>query len=274
MAYPAGSNAGGFEPLDLSAAGAEAGRTGGPISAEVSVNAQGAGAGFGAHICDVSVDKETGHVTIERYTAIQDVGKAIHPSYVEGQIQGGAAQGIGWALNEEYIYNAKGQMENAGFLDYRVPVASDVPMIEAVLVEVPNPRHPFGARGVGEVPIVPPMAAIANAIRGAIGLRLHRPADVTAEGSRGDRRGRLMPKVVLSSGSAGQSLTGGQTEFEVEATTFRRLVLELEKRFPGLGKQVEESMAVAIDGEIFQDAYSAAFRPDSEIYLIPKIGGG
>jgi len=172
MAYPAGSNAGAFEPLDLEALALKAARTGGPIIAEVSVNAQGAGPGFGAHICDVSVDKETGHVTIERYTAIQDVGKAIHPSYVEGQIQGGAAQGIGWALNEEYIYNAKGQMENAGFLDYRVPVASDVPMIEAVLVEVPNPRHPFGARGVGEVPIIPPMAAIANAIRGATGLRM------------------------------------------------------------------------------------------------------
>ncbi|HEX3575571.1 MAG TPA: xanthine dehydrogenase family protein molybdopterin-binding subunit [Rhodopila sp.] len=172
MAYPAGSNAGAFEPLDLATLALKAARTGGPLVAEVSVNAQGAGPGFGAHICDVSVDAETGAVTIERYTAIQDVGKAIHPSYVEGQIQGGAAQGIGWALNEEYIYNAKGQMENAGFLDYRVPVASDVPMIEAVLVEVPNPRHPFGARGVGEVPIIPPMAAIANAIRGATGLRM------------------------------------------------------------------------------------------------------
>ena len=171
-AYPAGTNAGAFEPLDLETLAIKAARTGGPINAEVSVNAQGAGAGFGAHICDVSVDKETGHVKIERYTAIQDVGKAIHPSYVEGQIQGGAAQGIGWALNEEYIYNAKGQMENAGFLDYRVPVASDVPMIEAVLVEVPNPRHPFGVRGVGEVPIVPPMAAVANAIKAATGLRM------------------------------------------------------------------------------------------------------
>jgi CO/xanthine dehydrogenase Mo-binding subunit len=171
-AYPAGSNAGAFEPLDLAALALKAARTGGPIVAEVSVNAQGAGAGFGAHICDVSVDKETGHVTIERYTAVQDVGRAIHPSYVEGQIQGGAAQGIGWALNEEYIYNAKGQMENPGFLDYRVPVASDVPMIEAVLVEVPNPRHPFGVRGVGEVPIVPPMAAIGNAIKSATGVRM------------------------------------------------------------------------------------------------------
>jgi len=171
-AYPAGTNAGAFEPLDLAAIALKQGRTGGPINAEVSVNAQGAGAGFGAHICDVAVDKETGKVDIIRYTAIQDVGKAIHPSYVEGQIQGGAAQGIGWALSEEYIYNAKGQMDNPGFLDYRCPVASDLPMIEAVLVEVPNPRHPFGARGVGEVPIVPPMAAISNAIKGAIGLRM------------------------------------------------------------------------------------------------------
>jgi len=92
---------------------------------------------------------------------------------VEGQIQGGAAQGIGWALNEEYIYNDKGQLENPGFLDYRCPVASDVPMIDAVLVEVPNPRHPFGVRGVGEVPIVPPMAAIANAIEAATKVRMH-----------------------------------------------------------------------------------------------------
>ena len=173
MAFPAGSNAGAFEPLDLAAIALKAGRTGGPINAEVSVNAQGAGAGFGAHICDVTVDKETGHVTIERYTAFQAVGKAIHPSYVEGQIQGGAVQGIGWALNEEYIYNDKGQLENPGFLDYRCPVASDLPMIEAVLVEVPNPRHPFGARGVGEVPIIPPMAAIGNAIRRATGVEMH-----------------------------------------------------------------------------------------------------
>ncbi len=115
---------------------------------------------------------ETGHVTIERYTASQDVGKAIHPNYVEGQIQGGAAQSIGWALSEEYIYDKHGRMDNPGFLDYRCPVASDPLMIEAVLIEVPNPRHPFGARGVGKVPIVPPTAAIANAIRGASGLRM------------------------------------------------------------------------------------------------------
>ena len=138
----------------------------------MSLNAQGAGPGFAAHLCDVEVDPETGHVTVLRYTAAQDVGRAIHPAYVEGQIQGGAAQGIGWALNEEYLFDGKGRMENAGFLDYRVPVASDLPMIDAVLVEVPNPRHPFGAKGGGEAPIVPPLAAVANAVRRAIGVRM------------------------------------------------------------------------------------------------------
>jgi CO/xanthine dehydrogenase Mo-binding subunit len=171
-AHPAGTNAGAFEPLSLAEIALKAARTGGPISSEMSVNAQGAGPGFGAHICDVEVDRETGHVTIVRYTAVQDVGRAIHPSYVEGQIQGGAAQGIGWALNEEYIYDRNGKMDNAGFLDYRVPVASDLPLIETIMVEVPNPRHPFGARGVGEVPIVPPMAAVGNAIRDATGIRM------------------------------------------------------------------------------------------------------
>ena len=170
--YPAGLNAGTFEPLDLAAIAARSARTGGPISAEVQINAQGQAPGFTTHICDVEVDPETGHVTILRYTAIQDVGRAIHPSYVEGQMQGGVAQGIGWALNEEYVYDQDGRLENPGFLDYRVPVCSDLPMIDAILIEVPNPRHPFGARGVGEVPIVPPMAAVANAIADATGLRL------------------------------------------------------------------------------------------------------
>jgi CO/xanthine dehydrogenase Mo-binding subunit len=171
-AYPAGPNAGSFEPLSLPEIALKAGRTGGPISAEVSINAQGAGAGFATHICDVEVDRETGHVKVLRYTAVQDVGRAIHPSYVEGQIQGGVTQGIGWALSEEYIYDKQGRLDNPGFLDYRIPVASDMPMIEAVMVEVPNPRHPFGARGVGEVPIVPPMAAVANAVFDATGLRM------------------------------------------------------------------------------------------------------
>ena len=171
-AYPAGPNAGSFEPLSLEEIALKAGRTGGPINAEVSINAQGAGPGFATHICDVEVDRETGYVKVLRYTAVQDVGRAIHPSYVEGQMQGGVAQGVGWALSEEYIYDKDGRLENPGFLDYRVPVASDMPMIDTVLIEVPNPRHPFGARGVGEVPIVPPMAAVANAIADATGIRL------------------------------------------------------------------------------------------------------
>ena len=171
-AVPAGANAGSFDPLSLAEIAIKAARTGGPIGAEVQLNAQGAGPAFATHVCDVEVDPETGHVTVLRYTATQDVGRAIHPSYVEGQIQGGVTQGIGWALNEEYIYDKQGRMDNPGFLDYRVPVASDMPMIDAVIVEVPNPRHPFGVRGVGEVPIVPPMAAVANAIHAATGARL------------------------------------------------------------------------------------------------------
>ncbi len=147
---------------------------GGPVVTQVTVDADkhGVGCGFATHVVDVEVDADTGKVTILRYTATQDVGKAIHPAYVEGQIQGGVAQGIGWALNEEYYYDLQGRMQNSSFLDYRMPTALDLPMIEAVLVEVPNPGHPFGVRGVGEVPIVPPPAAIANAISRAIGTRL------------------------------------------------------------------------------------------------------
>ncbi|MDE0813019.1 MAG: xanthine dehydrogenase family protein molybdopterin-binding subunit [Alphaproteobacteria bacterium] len=170
-ASPAGSNAGDFEPMSLSDLAIVAGKTGGPIAGHAEINAQGAGPGFGTHLVDVEVDPDTGHVKVLRYTAAQDAGKAIHPAYVEGQIQGGAVQGVGWALNEEYIYNAKGQLENAGFLDYRIPVASDLPMIDAIIVEVPNPTHPYGVRGVGETPIIPPMAAIANAIDSATSVR-------------------------------------------------------------------------------------------------------
>ena len=143
-----------------------------PIVGRGAVDPKGVGGAFATHIVDVEVDPETGKVAILRYTAVQDVGKAIHPSYVEGQIHGGAVQGIGWALNEEYIYNDEGRMTNSSFLDYRMPTSYDVPMIEAVIVEVPNPGHPYGVRGVGEVPIVPPAAAIANAIYGAIGIRM------------------------------------------------------------------------------------------------------
>ncbi|MFP6808963.1 MAG: xanthine dehydrogenase family protein molybdopterin-binding subunit [Pseudomonadales bacterium] len=147
-------------------------KTGGQISGTANINARGAGPSFAVHLCDVEVDKDTGRTDVIRYTAIQDAGKAIHPSYVEGQYQGGAAQGIGWALNEEYIYNEDGIMENAGFLDYRIPLASDLPMIETIIVEVPNPFHPFGVRGVGETGIVPPLAAVASAVSNAIGIRL------------------------------------------------------------------------------------------------------
>ncbi|MBY0528303.1 MAG: xanthine dehydrogenase family protein molybdopterin-binding subunit [Gemmataceae bacterium] len=146
--------------------------SGGTIVGRASVDPQAVGGGFATHIADVEVDVETGKVTVLRYTAVQDVGRAIHPSYVEGQMQGGAVQGIGWALNEEYVYNAKGEMTNASFLDYRMPTSLDLPMIETLIVEVPNPGHPYGVRGVGEVPIVPPPAAIANAIFRAIGVRM------------------------------------------------------------------------------------------------------
>ncbi len=146
--------------------------TGQGITGRASVSPESSTNGFGTHIVDVEVDVETGKVAILRYTAIQDAGKAIHPSYVEGQMQGGAVQGIGWALNEEYFFDDAGQMKNASFLDYRMPTAYDLPMIETIIVEVPNPDHPYGVRGVGETPIVPPPAAIANAIRNAVGLRM------------------------------------------------------------------------------------------------------
>ena len=160
------------EPLSLAQIAAKAGRTGGPVAGNASLSASGAGAGFSVNLCDVEVDRETGYVKVLRFTAIQDAGKAIHPSYVEGQMQGGAAQGLGWALNEEYVYSDNGNLENPGFLDYRIPVASDLPMIDCEIVEVPNPSHPYGVRGVGETPIVAPLAATANAVSAATGLRM------------------------------------------------------------------------------------------------------
>ncbi|HEU4428462.1 MAG TPA: xanthine dehydrogenase family protein molybdopterin-binding subunit [Myxococcota bacterium] len=147
-------------------------KTGGPINGRAQVNPRGAGPGFATHLCDVQVDPDTGRVDVLRYTAIQDAGKAVHPSYVEGQMQGGASQGIGWALNEEYVFDERGVLENAGFLDYRMPVASDLPMIDTVVIEVPNPGHPYGVRGVGETPIVAPLAAVANAVHAATGKRM------------------------------------------------------------------------------------------------------
>ncbi|MDP7532981.1 MAG: xanthine dehydrogenase family protein molybdopterin-binding subunit [SAR202 cluster bacterium] len=148
-------------------------RTGGPVVGSANLNPPGAGSAFGVHMVDVEVDPDTGKVTVLRYTVVQDAGKAIHPSYVEGQLQGGAVQGIGWALNEEYFMNDDGRMMNASFLDYRMPTSLDLPMIDTVIVEVANPGHPFGVRGVGEVAIVPPMAAVANAVYHAIGARMN-----------------------------------------------------------------------------------------------------
>jgi xanthine dehydrogenase molybdenum-binding subunit len=147
--------------------------TGGPITGRAGVNPGGAGPSMGTHIVDVEVDPDTGKVTILRYTAVQDAGKAIHPSYVEGQMQGGAVQGIGWALNEEYYFSPQGQMLNSSFLDYRMPTTLDVPMIDTVIVEVANPTHPYGVRGVGETSIIPPLAAVSNAVCRALGVRIN-----------------------------------------------------------------------------------------------------
>ena len=148
--------------------------SGGPVVGRATVNPKGVGGSFAGNIVDVEVDPETGKVTLLRFTAVQDVGKAIHPSYVEGQMQGGSVQGIGWGLNEEYYMSAEGTMMNSSLLDYRMPTTLDVPMIDTVIVEVPNPGHPFGARGVGEANIIPPPAAIANAIHHAVGVRMNR----------------------------------------------------------------------------------------------------
>jgi CO/xanthine dehydrogenase Mo-binding subunit len=170
-AKPAGANAGNFPPLSLKEIAAASPGTGGPIAGHHEYSADGAGVSFATHICDVEIDQETGASKIVRYTVIQDAGKAVHPAYVEGQFQGGAVQGIGWALNEEYIYGKDGRLQNAGFLDYRIPVCSDLPMIDTQILEIPNPGHPYGVRGVGETSIVPPLAAIANAVAAATGVR-------------------------------------------------------------------------------------------------------
>ncbi len=160
-------------PLTLEEIAAKSPNTGGPIAGHNEVVADGAGVSFASHICDVEVDPETGKTQVIRYTVIQDAGKAIHPDYVEGQFQGGAVQGIGWALNEEYVYGEDGRLQNAGFLDYRIPVCSDLPFIDTQILEIPNPNHPYGIRGVGETSIVPPLAAIANAVSNAAGVRMN-----------------------------------------------------------------------------------------------------
>lgn len=167
-----GEKHGNLGKLSLKEIAAAAAKTGGPIAGHSELVADGAGVSFATHICDIEVDPETGFTKVLRYTVVQDAGKAVHPTYVEGQYQGGAAQGIGWALNEEYIYGQDGRLQNPGFLDYRIPVCSDLPMIDTQILEIPNPNHPYGVRGVGETSIVPPLAAIANAVSNAVGVRM------------------------------------------------------------------------------------------------------
>ena len=171
-AKPSSSNVGDFEPLSLKQIAAQAGATGGPIGSTNAVSAGGQAPGFATEMCEVEVDPDTGHVEILSFVVAQDAGRAIHKGYVEGQMQGGVAQGIGWALNEEYVYDDKGRLANPSFLDYRIPVASDLPYIKTLIVEVPNPNHPFGVKGVGEVNICPAMAAVSNAVADAVGRRM------------------------------------------------------------------------------------------------------
>src|SRR5215469_15524128 len=163
----------GVPPMTIKELAAKFGRTGGPVSGQAGVSARGGVGTFAGCCVDVEVDPETGKVQILRATVAQDAGRAIHPSYVEGQMQGGTVQGIGWALNEEYVYDEKGNLKNAGFLDYRMPTCLDLPLIETRIVEVPGPDNPLGIRGVGEVSIVPPPAAVANAVYRAIGVRIN-----------------------------------------------------------------------------------------------------
>ncbi len=170
-AHAKGAGHGNRTPLSLKELAASAGKTGGPIAGHAETVADNAGVSFATHIADVETDPETGRSLIKRYTVIQDAGKAMHPSYVEGQYQGGAAQGIGWALNEEYVYGKDGRLQNAGFLDYRIPVCSDLPFIDTQILEIPNPNHPYGVRGVGETSIVPPLAAVSIAVTNATGVR-------------------------------------------------------------------------------------------------------
>ena len=148
-------------------------KTGGPISCQATVSPGGAGYQLAAYLVDVAVDRDTGKVDVLRSTLFQDVGKAVHPDYVAGQMQGGVVQGLGWALHEEYVYNAEGRLLNTSLLDYRMPTALDVPNTETVILETPNPGHPYGVRGVGEASILNPPAAVANAIYDAVGIRMH-----------------------------------------------------------------------------------------------------
>jgi CO/xanthine dehydrogenase Mo-binding subunit len=134
---------------------------------------------FHAHAVDLSVDPVTGEVTINRYVVAQDVGYAINPTYIEGQIEGGVAQGIGQTLSEEIVYR-EGQVLNANLTDYKMPTTMDMPRVDCILIEKPSVNGPYGAKGVGEPPCIEPPAAIANAIAAASGVRVH-SLPITAE---------------------------------------------------------------------------------------------
>ena len=191
-------------------------------------------------------------------------------------MQGGAAQGIGWALNEEYIYDADGVMENAGFLDYRVPVASDLPMIDTQIIEVPNPTHPYGVRGVGETPIVAPLATVANAVRDATGLRIGElplsPPRVLEAPDAAAGQSAPLARVFIPDHLA--SVTGGVREVEVIATTYRELVQKLDELYPGAAEAIMGKVAVAIDGDIIHDALLDPLEADSEVCFLHRIEGG
>jgi CO/xanthine dehydrogenase Mo-binding subunit len=125
------------------------------------------------HLVHVQVDPDTGEVSVLGYVIAQDVGRALNPALVEGQLRGGATQGLGWALSEQMTFDDQGQLLSGSFMDYAVPAADDVPAIETILVEVPAPDGPFGAKGVGEAPVCGSPGAVANAVAAATGRRLY-----------------------------------------------------------------------------------------------------
>ena len=264
--------------------------TGGPIVGRATVNPRATGDALGVHLVDVEVDPETGKVEVLRYTVVEDVGKAIHPSYAEGQIQGGAVQGIGYALNEEYFYNDAGQMENSTFLDYRMPTSLDLPMIDTVLVETHNPGHPYGLRGVGEHSHHPSHGSHCQrhlpGYRSAHDPPAHvagaHPGGLVGAGNQtgGAQAGRVMADVWIPSRM--QTLTGGKQQIQVAGATMRQVMNNLEKEYPGIkellldedGESIMPGIAVIIDGETANLGLLERVREDSEIHFLPAIGGG
>ena len=270
-----GEKHGNLAPLSLKEIAAVAGKTGGPIAGHSELVADGAGVSFATHICDVEVDPETGATRVLRYTVVQDAGKAVHPTYVEGQYQGGAAQGIGWALNEEYIYGKDGRLQNPGFLDYRIPVCSDLPMIDTQILEIPNPNHPYGVRGVGETSIVPPLAAIANAVSNAVGVRMTHIPDVAAthpggaRGGTGSADGRSDALGIARRGRRRQGASSRSRQ-----RTSGSCSGSWRSSIPALEPFIERGIAVSIDGVIYRDTWSKELPKDAEIFLLPRLAGG